>query len=332
VRFVAPLDKGLHLRSVPLFGDLPTDRIDLLVEYASEELISAGSVFQLANVPVSWIRVIVEGDVLCLLPDGKTFRLGADSVVGVFEFFAGSALATFSATTDVVALAIPTNAIRDMLDEHFDVAVHIFRGLGRTLIGALASAPALAGSAAVPTLPPHGAHRGLNEVERILALRSTMAFRKASVDGLSSLARATRVETFAAGSVIWSLSDAASWLGVVLHGIVECTTPLRPERFYFSENETNAVGFLDTLADDKRWYEARALTDVTVLTIQKDDLLDTLEDHFDMTLACLEAFSAFSLAIVGRLRDAPGLPPNEVAVASGVTTREARASNPAPTR
>jgi hypothetical protein len=112
--------------------------------------------------------------------------------------------------------------------------------------------------------------------------------------------------------VLWTQSDAASWLGVIVHGIVECKTTFRPGTFYFSEDATNAVGFLDTLGDDVRWYEARAATDVTVLTIQKDDLLDALEDHFDMALACLAAFAEFSLGIVGRVRGAPGFPPNEV--------------------
>src|ERR1700722_17731591 len=137
MRFVAPLDKGLHLGSVPLFGDLPPELLDLLVAYASEELISAGTVFQADAEPVEKIRIIVEGDVSCLLRDGQTFHLGSDAVAGVFEYFAGSSRSTLSATTDVVVLSIPTEAIHDMLEDHFDVIVHIFRGLGRMLIRAL---------------------------------------------------------------------------------------------------------------------------------------------------------------------------------------------------
>jgi CRP-like cAMP-binding protein len=313
VRFLAPVDKGLHLRSVPLFGDLPPERIALFGEYATEELIPAGTVFQAADAPVESIRVIVEGDVSCALANGKTFHLGADTVLGVFGFFAGRAQATVTATVDVVVLAIPARAIRRILEEHFDVVVHLFRGLGRTLIRALSQAPTLASSAAAPSLPERHEHPDLGEVERILALRSAIAFRSASVDGLAALARTTRVDTFAKGTILWRGSDAATWLGIIVHGVVECETSIRPGRFYFAENDANAVGFLDTLADDRRWYEARALTDVVVLTIQKDDLLDTLEDHFDMALACLTAFSTFAVGIVSRIHDAPGLPPEVVA-------------------
>jgi CRP-like cAMP-binding protein len=151
--------------------------------------------------------------------------------------------------------------------------------------------------------------------------------RSASVDGLAAVARATRLETFAKGSLLWSGSDEASWLGIVVHGIVECTTNIQPgRRFYFSGDETNAVGFLDTLADDARWYDARALTDVALLAIQKDDLLDALEDHFDMALACLTAFSVFATNIVARIHNEPGMPPELVAFGNGGTETAPRAS------
>jgi CRP-like cAMP-binding protein len=313
VAFLAPLDKGLHLRSVPLFGDLSPERIALLGEYSTEEVIAAGTVFQDANAPLESVRVIVAGEVSCLLADGKSFRLGPDTVLGVFDFFAGSAQATLSATTDVVALSIPALAIRRILEEHFDVIVHLFRGLGRTLIRALRQSPTLASSAEAPILAPHEEHPVLGEVERILLLRSAVAFRTASVAGLASLVRTTRVETFPKGTPLWRGTDEATWLGVIVHGVVECETSLRPGLFYFAEDDANAVGFLDALADDTRWYEARALTDVVVLTVRKDDLLDTLEDHFDMALACLRAFSTFAIRIVGRLHDMPGLPPDIIA-------------------
>jgi CRP-like cAMP-binding protein len=313
VALLAPLDKGLHLRSVPLFGDLSPERIALLSEYATEELIAAGNVFEVAGAPVECVRVIVEGEVSCLVADGKSFRLGPDTVLGVFDFFAGNAQATLRATTEVVALSIPARAIRRILEEHFDVIVHLFRGLGRTLIRALRQAPTLASSAAAPTLAPHADHPDLGEVERILLLRSALAFRSASVDGLASLVRTTRVDTFPKGTLLWRATDDATWLGIIVHGIVECETSLGHRRFYFAEDDANAVGFLDTLGDDTRWYEARALTDVVLLTVRKDDLLDTLEDHFDMSLACLGAFSTFAISIVGRLHEMPGLPPDVIA-------------------
>jgi CRP-like cAMP-binding protein len=327
MRFVASLDKALHLRTVPLFGDLPPERLALLVAYATEELVAAGAVLQVGGDPVGKVRVIVEGKVAGRLPDGTTFELGADAVVGVSEYFAGHAPATLSATTDLVVLSIPTEAIYGILEDHFDVVVHIFRGLGRTLIRTLRAMPTLAGTADPPAVAPHGKRADLDEVEQILALRNTLPFRRASVDGLAALAQTTRIQTFEPGQVLWKGTDDASWLGVILDGVVECETPFRTGLFYFSESGTNAVGFLDTLGDDKRWYEARATTDVRLLTIQKDDLLDTLEDRFDMALACLAAFSEFGLAILLRLRDAAASPPNEPAPSDVATLTPPSASN-----
>jgi CRP-like cAMP-binding protein len=313
MRFLAPIDKGLHFRRVPLFGDLPPEKLALLVEYADEELIAAGTVIQSAGAHVDTIRVIVEGEISCVLPGGGTFLMGPDSVAGVFELFAGAAGATLTAKDEVLALAIPATAIHSLLEEHFDIVVHVFRGLGRTLIRAIADSPTLVGSRDVPEPPwgEHGQHPELGEVDRILALRQAMAFRNASVDGLAVVARAARIEKFEPGVLLWTENDAADWLGVIVHGVVECQTSRRPGRFYFSEYGTNAVGFLDTLAGDERWYGAVAHTEVVLLAIRKDDLLDTLEDHFEMALSCLSAFAAFSLDIVGRLRGAPGLSPTE---------------------
>jgi CRP-like cAMP-binding protein len=279
------------------------------VEYAEEELIPAGTVFQPAGAPVETVRVIVEGEVTYTSPGGGTFVLGPDSVAGVFEFFAGAAPASLTAKDDVLVLAIPTTSIQSLLEEHFDIVVHVFRGLGRTLIRSLAQSPGLAGSTRVPELTAHPAHPELGEVDRILALKQAMAFREASVDGLSAVARATRVGRFAKGELLWTENDTADWLGIIVHGIVECETSTREGRFYFSENESNAVGFLDTLAADERWYKAVAHTDVVLLVIPKDDLLDALEDHFHMAFSCLSAFSAFSMAIVARLRDAALIAP-----------------------
>jgi CRP-like cAMP-binding protein len=330
MRFVASLDKALHLRTVPLFGDLPADRLSLLVEYAREELIAAGTVFQVAGAAVERVRVIVEGEVTATIPNGEPIRLGADTVVGVLEYFAGHAPATLEATTDVVVLSIPTDAIRGMLEDHFDVVVHIFRGLGRTLIRELRTSPTLVARPDAPVLPPHVEHAELDEIERILVLRSTMPFRHAGVDAIAALAETTHVQRYAPGDVLWRETDDASWLGIILHGIVECETPFRPGCFYFSESGTSAVGFLDALGDDKRWYEARAKTDVSVLTIQKDDLLDILEDHFDTALACFAAFSELEIEMISRLRGAsvpPPAPPPAASETAPATATDAAASN-----
>ena len=326
MRFLAPIDKELHFRRVPLFGDLPPEKLSLLMEYTDEELIPAGAAVQLAGAAVETVRVIVEGEVSGVLPGGGGFHLGPDSVVGVFELFAGAAGATLTAKDDVLALAIPATAIRSLLEEHFDIVVHVFRGLGRTLIRSLAEAPTLAGSpdAPEPDLGESHAHPDLDEVERLLVLRRAMAFQKASVDGISAVARAASIKTFAKGDVLWTEKDPAEWLGVLVHGIVECETSRRPGRFYFSEKLANAVGFLDTLAGDERWYRAVAQTEVILLAISKDDLLDTLEDHFEMALSCLGAFATFSLGIIGRLRDAPGVSPNV-----GLVTDQAARAQPA---
>ncbi len=109
MRFLAPIDKGLYLRRVPLFGDLPADSLSVLSEYATEELIPKGTVFQEAGAPVETVRAIVEGAVSCALPDGGTFLLGPDSVTGVFEFFAGPTIAGLTAKEDVLSLAIPSS-------------------------------------------------------------------------------------------------------------------------------------------------------------------------------------------------------------------------------
>ena len=311
MRFLAPIDKGLHLRRVPLFGDLPPERLQLFVDYAEEELLAAGTVLQQAGAPVETVRIIVEGEVDCVLPGGKKLKLGPDSVTGVFEFFAGHATAAFTANGDVLTLSLATTAIRGLLEEHFDIVVLVFRGLGRSLIRSVASAPTIAAGDTPPELPEHEEHPAMGEVDTILALRRTMAFRGASVDGLSAVARVARAETFAKGAVLWTETDASNWLGIIVHGVVECVTSRRPSRFYFSEQATEAVGFLDTLAGDERWYRAVAHTEVVLLVVPKDALLDTLEDHFEMAFSCLSAFAAFSMEIVGRLREAPGLSPSE---------------------
>jgi len=326
MHFVDRIDRLLFLRTVPLFGDLPQERLAQLSEHMSEIFVPANTVFQREGDVIDQLRIVVEGGVQGFLTTGETWNMPGHSVLGVFEFFAGNSHQSLRTTSDTVMLQISTLALRGILEDYFDVVVHTFRGLTRILmhfIGEYGFEVPLRDITTPPNPPPIPTNPDV--VDQILILRKVTLFEGASVDGLAALCRTTRIVHFAPEERIWKAGDEESWGGVILSGsIVTRNNSLLKMTSDLTLGPLSPPGLLELLAHRPRFYDAYAGQDLVFLRIDLDDLYDALEDHFDMTMECLGAFAKAAMTVferIGRARLAQireaGAPPAITIVVDG---------------
>ncbi|WP_394828553.1 cyclic nucleotide-binding domain-containing protein [Pendulispora albinea] len=307
MRFVDPIDRFLFLRKVPLLGTLPQERLATFSEHMTEVFFPAGTVFQHDGETIEHLRIIVEGEAEGFVATGETWKLPRHAVLGAFEFFAGASRQSVRTTRDTVMLEIPTGVLHGILEDDFDVVVHIFRGLTRVLLNFIHSYPfdELLQDLASPPNPPQ-LPTDPDPVEQMLILRQVIIFTQASIDGLAALGRTTTLVRIPAGADLWKAGDEASWGGVIISGAVT-STRIRPggDALHFHLGRLAPLGLIEILAQRPRWFDACAAEDLVLLRIDLDDLYDTLEDHFDMTMACLASLANGALTVferVGRAR------------------------------
>ncbi|WP_394839973.1 hypothetical protein LVJ94_24085 [Pendulispora rubella] len=303
MHFVDRIDRLLFLRTVPLFGDLPQERLALLSEHMNELFVPADTVFQREGNTTDQLRIVVEGNVQGFLQTGETWNMPGHAVLGVFEFFAGRSHQSLRTTSDTVMLQISTLALRGILEDYFDVVVHTFRGLTRILmhfIGEYGFEVPLRDITTPPNPPPIPTNPDV--VDQILILRHVSLFQGASVDGLAALCRTTRIVHFTPGERIWQSGDVETWGGVVLSGSMTTrNNTLMKKAGEMTLGPLSPPGLLELLAHRPRFYDAYAGNDLIFLRIDLDDLYDALEDHFDMTMECLGAFAAAAMTVFERI-------------------------------
>jgi CRP-like cAMP-binding protein len=139
----------------------------------------------------------------------------------------------------------------------------------------------------------------LNIIERLLALRATRFVRSAPVQALASLAHLASQRSFVAGEPLFRAGDGADDLHVLVAGKVRVRREKPKVNALFLP--VRLVAGLATLGFDQHRYEAVAETDVTTLSIAKEDLFDVAEDHFGLARA-LFAYSSLERERVMALR------------------------------
>jgi CRP-like cAMP-binding protein len=172
-----------------------------------------------------------------------------------------------------------------VLEESFSLMLAALRGMNR---GVMESRMAIAVDAgfSASILEPYRPTSELGLVERVLFLRNSLGFAKVSVEALAEFAREMTVVRVPAGTELWDVGEPSPHLLLIWSGVVRCDTPSGQQ---FRLGPDSAVGGIDSVADEPRWYRAVAETDLVGLQSETADLMDVLEDHPDMGLAMLRA-------------------------------------------
>ncbi len=181
----------------------------------------------------------------------------------------------------------------ELLEDNFTYARDTVVGAARHVRG-LALAAGAAGAPPPPPAPsggPPGASlrpgASLNQVERALTLRAVPALSGAGVQALMDLARLASDVAIEPGGLVFE-AGRRRHLYVVARGLVRARRRAEPA-FEAEFAPGTLVGGLGALAGLEEHDEARALEPSVLVTLEREDYFDLMEDHFDMVRSALTA-------------------------------------------
>lgn len=293
---IGPLERALHLRSLPIFRHLGAGELAACAQLTQERYIRRGEVLYEEHQAIRALYLLVDGRVHLQRQGRSISELGASDDVGLVEFLAGVPHSLRAvADTNALALVIDGAALMDLVEEHFPLFLQMRHALGgevaqqqrllrsyHTLTDTqvpAASQPA-AGSSARPAPQPTR-----DFAEMLLALQHTAVFRDVGVALLAALISADEEMHVAAGTALWQRGEDASYLALVTDGRVACAP--EDERDSFQANSGTLLGVDAVFGDTPYAYSATAATPVSLCRIETQMLLDLAEDHFDLAARIL---------------------------------------------
>ncbi len=172
--FSGAFDRLLYLRTLPLFGTLPSEDLALLATYTTERQFEPGALLAAEVGRVEAIHLIVDGSVRTSRGGAPIGLVGPRDTVGVLGLLSradsGVEAVTITATR---SLEIGADALLDLFEDHFTILQHVLRSVAALVLDKrrqilLAGAPEPGEDAAITSPRP------LDFVERIFFLRRAM--------------------------------------------------------------------------------------------------------------------------------------------------------------
>jgi CRP-like cAMP-binding protein len=131
---ISTVEKVLFLKSIDLFGTLPSEELAQIAEIAEEQPMSAGDLVFAEGEPGDALFLIVEGTVKVHRGERELTRLGLRDVFGEMAVLDSEPRsASVTALEDSVVLKIDRDDFRDILVERPQIAMGVIKVLTRRL-------------------------------------------------------------------------------------------------------------------------------------------------------------------------------------------------------
>lgn len=138
----------------------------------------------------------------------------------------------------------------------------------------------------------------LTVVEKVMALQNVDIFSEVSTEQLSHLAVIAEEVTYSESDVIFKETDPSDSMYLVLDGAVRLH---RGEMEVTVARENDVFGTWALFDDDPRVVTATTVEPAHVLRIEKDDFVDLLADHVQITQGVLKGMVQRLRSLVGRV-------------------------------
>jgi CRP-like cAMP-binding protein len=239
--------------------------------------IPAGTELHSPDEPVSDVYLVMEGE-LAVEYRGIGPRLfGPQGSVGILPSFAGITQGYHSwATRDTLALSWRVEDMLEIFEDHFELLLASLRTMSSEGIELRKQLSPHAGFSNVVADGPVCPVDALDLVERILALRQTFGLGHSHIDELAELARAANEVRYPPGTQLWAAGDEADTMLLMLCGRLHGATP---EGLEFQLGAGDIAGGLGLVAELPRWFTATAQEHVVALSLDREVLIDLLEDQ-----------------------------------------------------
>lgn len=284
------LERMLVLRALPAFSKLEEDSLAGIARRAQEQVLEAGTVLQRAGHAVRRVWVVVEGRLRVEDEAHRVTRSEGRVGFGILRMVAEApAPHTVVVDTRSRLLMLEQDSLRDLMDEDFTVLAHVLRFLSDEIVETYEALDVDYEAPEVPRPVPEQLQqeRPLDLVERLLAIRQVPAFGRSSLDSVARYASLLEERCVPAGQRLWTEGEAGSAYVHLVSGTLLGRREQGQGRLVFhSPTMPGLFGVLSTR--EHRWYTATAETDLVLLEVDRETLLDLLEDDSEMASFCLK--------------------------------------------
>jgi CRP-like cAMP-binding protein len=178
-----------------------------------------------------------------------------------------------------VTLELAFDELEELLAEHFPLWMATTQALAGALVDLGARSPT--GTDTLAYRPPRRLE--LSRLSgRLLALRHGLAFAAGAIDALAQLAEDAVEIGLDAGRTVWRAGDDATFLIVPVEGGLRGVPA----------DELGALGGLEMMAERPRPTTVETVTRVRALRVEREPLLDLLEDHHGLARDCVALLAA----------------------------------------
>jgi CRP-like cAMP-binding protein len=282
-------------------GGPTTQALAALAQHITAVRIPKGTQLAREGSLLGIVYLIIEGKIVASRNGHAWGEFAAPGSIGFLPALAGGMQGIDCVAVETtIALALRSEDMLEVLEDHFDLLLGALRGFARSAIELRRQLPEHAGFSNEVREMTQCPARPLDLVERILYLRQTFALQRSFVVEIAEIARAAQEARYAAGTKLWSVGDEAKHAVILLCGVVECANP---EGAVFRFGPGDIVGNLDAMAGMPRWFDAVTTEQVVALVLPSEVMVDVIEDHPELAFDLLRVFSAGLVDLRERLHE-----------------------------
>jgi CRP-like cAMP-binding protein len=291
-------ERALYLRAIPVTSRLPQSVVHAIAARLEDVERPSGAHVVTTGEPVRSLVLVTEGRIGRFVRGDRTGDVHPPQSLGLLELLAErDAGYDAIAESSVRSLELSAAALSSLLEDHTTLLIAMIRFVAARLLGQMRCLPAAALGLPAEKLPLVVPERPLTMVEILFCLRRLTAFRTTNMNTLIAMAGPMRELRIPAGAVLFEHGEKADSTYFVLDGWVGCEAA---DGRRFRYGSSTALGGLETLAAEDRWYTARAETDVVCLVGSSDHLLDLIEDDVELGLDLARTLSQGLLGLLAR--------------------------------
>lgn len=252
--------------------------IDRVVQHIEEVEVNGGDALFRAGDPSDYLYFVTDGLVKLSAEGHPDWVYRGDWVIGTTDMLVGRTRArTATAQHRFTAFRIPARVWIDITREDFSLTTSAVMGSARGNERLYLRLAPGGGFASAPDRRIRFDEEKASFLDRAVLLHRTAYLRRAGVQALVDIARQSEIERFAAGDTIFASGRSPRRIGLVVSGEAEVSRedPLVVGRFH----PGSVIGGAISLGNEDSAWSARAVTDSVVLSIDRRDWFDTMEDH-----------------------------------------------------
>lgn len=264
------------------------NQLQQLLGIARQRDLAAGQVLFEAGSAVTHLYQLSEGALEMRAPGKPPWRVADTGTIAFVDFMLARPHARRAvAVTAARMLEIDAAAYREYIEDNFEVGHQIIAQFSEALVARMLASPE---AAALLGRPQRTARRVVSYakievslVDRMVLLSRVPAFAGGTVQALANLALSAREVRYAAGELICGAGAPIDELSVLVDGEVELTHPRLDLRI--TRSPVDLVSHASELTTSTRPLTATAVRDSVVLQVDREELLDRIEEHFELALS-----------------------------------------------